>query len=87
MLPASSDIRSLGSDAKSLLPNNAGRYSQRPTPEAAGLSTAELTLLAGVRARAPRLAELISECADTARVREALRELHELLTGGPAPSR
>jgi hypothetical protein len=46
----------------------------------AGLSASEQALLETLRARAPRLAELIAGCADSVLARDALRELEMLLS-------
>lgn len=72
------------SDFKSLLPDDAGRYSKnskRQSSAAGILSPRERTLLATLRERAPCLAQLIASSVEGDEARDALQELDALLTG------
>jgi hypothetical protein len=70
------------SDFKSLLPDDAGRYSKkskRSSGEAGVLAPRERALLAKLREHAPHLAQLIAGSVDAGQARDALRELDTLL--------
>lgn len=70
------------SDFKSLLPDDAGRYSKkskRSDSQAGALSPRERGLLAKLREQAPHLARLIAGSVDAAQARDALCELEALL--------
>lgn len=79
--PASTPIAP--SDFKSLLPDDAGRYSKkskRSDSQSGVLSPRERALLAKLREQAPHLAQLIAGSVDAGQARDALRELEALLT-------
>jgi hypothetical protein len=69
------------SDFKSLLPDDAGRYSKQDKSEAGVLSPRERALLAKLREQAPCLARLVGGSVDAGQARDALHELDMLLTG------